>query len=74
MMWGSFGGWEVMFLGLKVDCDSNSRLVVDEDDNGEFSLERVNPSTAELFVYTFQLIEAGIANAKSRFKWQKYYI
>ena len=24
------------------NCDSNSRLVVDEDDNGKFSLERVN--------------------------------
>ena len=24
------------------NCDSNSRLVVDEDDNGKFRLERVN--------------------------------
>ena len=24
------------------NCDSNSRLVVDEDDNGKFSIERVN--------------------------------
>ena len=24
-----------------VNCDSNSRLVVDEDDNGKFRLERV---------------------------------
>ena len=24
------------------NCDSNSRLVVDEDDNGKFKLERVN--------------------------------
>ena len=24
------------------NCDSNSRLVVDEDDNSEFRLERVN--------------------------------
>ena len=24
------------------NCDSNSRLVVDEDDYGKFSLERVN--------------------------------
>ena len=28
------------------NCDSNSRLVVDEDDNGKFRLERVNPSSA----------------------------
>ena len=28
---------------LQVDnCDSNPRLVVDEDDNGKFRLERVN--------------------------------
>ena len=25
------------------NCDSNSRLVVDEDDNGKFRLERVKP-------------------------------
>ena len=25
------------------NCDSNSRLVVDEDDNGKFRVERVNP-------------------------------
>ena len=24
------------------NCDSNSRLVMDEDDNGKFKLERVN--------------------------------
>ena len=28
------------------NCDSNSRLVVDEDDNGKFRLERVKPVTA----------------------------
>ena len=26
------------------NCDSNSRLVVDKDDNEKFRLERVNPS------------------------------
>ena len=26
------------------NCDSNSRLVVDEDDNGKFRPERVKPS------------------------------
>ena len=30
-----------------VNCDSNSRLVVDEDDNGKFRLERVNPLPAD---------------------------
>ena len=29
------------------NCDSNSRLVVDEDDNGKFRLERVNPQSAK---------------------------
>ena len=27
------------------NCDSNSRLVVDEDDNGKFRLERFNYNT-----------------------------
>ena len=29
------------------NCDSHSRLVVDEDDNGKFKPERVNPVSAE---------------------------
>ena len=29
-----------------VNCDSNSRLVVDEDDNGKFRLERAYPCAA----------------------------
>ena len=34
------------------NCDSNSRLVVDEDDNGKFRLERVNACAAvNRFVY-----------------------
>ena len=32
------------------NCDSNSRLVVDEDDNGEFRLERVKSAVAQLQV------------------------
>ena len=31
------------------NCDSNSRLVVDEDDNGEFGPERVNKSNNAIF-------------------------
>ena len=30
-------------------CDSNSWLVVDEDDNGKFRLERVNLTTMKYF-------------------------
>ena len=44
------------------NCDSNSRLVVDENDNGKFRLERVkntaafvswavNPISAEIYLY-----------------------
>ena len=33
------------------NCDSNSRLVVDEDDNGKFRPERVNPYNAEINLY-----------------------
>ena len=43
------------------NCDSKSRLVVDEDDNGKFRLERVNVgwtsviSTSCLCLFDFQL-------------------
>ena len=33
------------------NCDSNSRLVVDKDDNGKFRLERVNPYNAGNILY-----------------------
>ena len=33
------------------NCDSNSRLVVDEDDYGKFRIERVNPTCPEIFFY-----------------------
>ena len=32
------------------NCDSNSRLVVDEDDNGKFRLERVNTHPYIIFI------------------------
>ena len=32
------------------NCDSNSRLVVDEDDNGKFRLERVNVITQKILI------------------------
>ena len=62
------------------NCDSNSRLVVDEDDNGKprlergkttivvISSERVNTCPAELLQLYFSSFEAGIANAISSFK------
>ena len=38
------------FHPLQVEnCDSNSRLVVDVDDNGKFRLEKVNPLIAKSF-------------------------
>ena len=33
------------------NCDSNSRLVVDEDDNGKPRLERVKPSLIQRLVF-----------------------
>ena len=30
------------------NCGSNSRLVLDEDDNGKLRLERVNPLSAQI--------------------------
>ena len=32
------------------NCDSNSRLVVDEDDNGKLRLERVNYHSYRVFI------------------------
>ena len=46
------------------NCDSNSRLVVDEDDNGELRLERVNP-----FYLQNKSLMLGI---KSVFRHQMY--
>ena len=38
------------FHPLQVEnCDSNSRLVVDEDDNGKFRLERVKHQYLQVF-------------------------
>ena len=39
------------------NCDGNSRLEVDEDDNGKFRLERVTPLTAKLFNLNFHPLE-----------------
>ena len=34
------------------NCDSNSRLVMDEDDNGKFRLERVKELTPRALTYS----------------------
>ena len=39
------------------NCDSNSRLVVDEDDNGKLRLERVKGSTSDPRSSTFLAVE-----------------
>ena len=36
------------------NCDSNSRLVVDEDDYGKFRLERVNPLNLFVLAHLFK--------------------
>ena len=38
------------------NCDSNSRLVVDEDDNGKFRLEKVNLGQQNVDVKTLILL------------------
>ena len=35
------------------NCDSNSRLVVDEDENGKFRLERVNQVINHFYYYYY---------------------
>ena len=37
------------------NCDSNSRLVVDEDDNGKLRLERVNVDACKPLLLIFAL-------------------
>ena len=42
------------------NCDSNSRLVVDEDDNGKFRTERVNRNIITiLFIYLCTAIRSA---------------
>ena len=35
------------------NCDSNSRLVVDEDDNGKFRLESINRLSEDWYTYVY---------------------
>ena len=49
------------------NCDSNSRLVVDEDDNGKFRLERVKHQFGVIFTH----LKIWIAVAKHNLKWVK---
>ena len=66
------------------NCDSNSRLVVNEDDDGKFRLERVlmlgrrlrrcpkiNLYAAELFVFVLHPFEAGIAKRNFQLQMMK---
>ena len=47
------------------NCDSDSRLVVDEDDNGKFSLERVN-TCIRITVIHFKLCGYDILITKGK--------
>ena len=49
------------------NCDSNSRLVVDEDDNGKFRLEMVKISTCRLWLHMYQ--HRYITNVSTRALW-----
>ena len=45
-------------LPLQVEnCDSNSRLVVEEDDNDKFRLDMINPHPANLIYLNFRPLE-----------------
>ena len=50
------------------NCDSNSRLVVGEDGNGKFRLERVNSLSTKLSYCTHLELCIGIATNN---KWVK---
>ena len=46
----NFSSTSSHFHPLQVEtCDSNTRLVVDEDDNGKFKLERVKHEHLQMF-------------------------
>ena len=51
------------------NCDSNSRLVVDEDDNGKFRLERVK--ALRHLIYIFTCLKLCLPTATYNFKWMK---
>ena len=42
------------------NCDSNSRLVVDEDDNGKFRLERVKSQEVLLAQFSLYVHKGGL--------------
>ena len=48
------------------NCDSNSRLVVDEDDSGKLRLEKVNSSK---YWVIFSHLKLWVAVARHNFKW-----
>ena len=61
------------------NCDSNSWLVVDEDDNGKFRLERVNSINTKInqflpvsyIILIFTHMKLCVATATNNFKWVK---
>ena len=44
-----------LYLLQVENCDSNSRLVVDEDDNGKFRLQRVKPVSQQIISHNLEL-------------------
>ena len=42
-----------ILMELSNNNDSNSRLVVDEEDNGKFKIERVNAHTSKILIPLF---------------------
>ena len=55
------------------NCDSNSQLVVDEDDNSKFRLERVKIAKANYLVYIFTLLSQICLESPIYIKTVKYF-
>ena len=63
----NFSSNSIHFHPLQVEnCDSNARLVEDEDDNGKFRLERV-----EMYIFT-NLKWCLYRDPQLHFKWFKW--
>ena len=51
------------------NCDSNSRLVVDEDDHGKFRLERINKCTLSFTLMTQETHDVDLTLGQRRRRW-----
>ena len=64
----------LQIIFIHYECDSNSRLVVNEDDNGKFKIERVKHQDLQMFGdkliwVIFTRLKVWVAVARHNFKW-----